>query len=290
MFRNGHLDGTGMADGSMGVSADDNPDRILNEIKQLNEELRRSDRDLLPSPNRPWERTPDPPDPVAVLVNDLLKAAHAKELRTELVERAVRLRTRYPDLPPVPPYTKNPVCDVLVALRDWCVQALMVWNQTQDQQPTRNNTPVRQSQSTDLPDNPSNATAMPSDDSETPPAEMGGLPLVKQDFQIPSGQDPQDVSESASKSQPARHGPDFRSVHWYGTDYSFTVMQAAVVAVLWESWKNGTPDVGNAKLLSLAGGSGDRLRDVFKDHPAWGTIIVDGKTKGSTRLCEPTGD
>lgn len=97
-------------------------------------------------------------------------------------------------------------------------------------------------------------------------------------------------SPNADTPAPARYSPDFRSVHWYGTDYEFTATQAAVVKTLWESWEKGTPVVGDATLLTDAGATGDRLRDFFRNCPAWGTMIVDGGTKGSSRLNAPTGN
>jgi hypothetical protein len=91
---------------------------------------------------------------------------------------------------------------------------------------------------------------------------------------------------------PARHSADFRSVHWYGTDYCFTEGQAAVVAELWKAWENGTPDVGHRHLRAQAKLQSDRLADLFKEkgqsHPAWGTMIQSGiGTKGTARLCPP---
>jgi hypothetical protein len=95
----------------------------------------------------------------------------------------------------------------------------------------------------------------------------------------------------ARQLPPARHSVDFRAVHWYGTDYSFTEAQAAVVAILWGAWDNGTPDVGHRTLLQQACLEG-RLVDVFKDkgkyHPALGAMIQSNVTsKGSARLCPP---
>ena len=46
-----------------------------------------------------------------------------------------------------------------------------------------------------------------------------------------------------------RHSPDFRSVVWQGEPFTFTASQAAVVALLWRAWSNGTPDVGGGFLL-----------------------------------------
>lgn len=85
----------------------------------------------------------------------------------------------------------------------------------------------------------------------------------------------------------ARHSPDFRSVRWFGTDYTFTPMQAAVVSQLWEAWEQETPDVGGQYLLENAGLEANRFDLVFRGHPAWKTMIG-SITKGSYRLCEPS--
>lgn len=86
---------------------------------------------------------------------------------------------------------------------------------------------------------------------------------------------------------PARHSGDFRSVHWYGEYYFFTANQARVVRILWEAWKHGTPEVGDAYLLTEADVSGDRLANLFRGNRAWGTMIVDGSTRGTSRLQPP---
>ena len=89
--------------------------------------------------------------------------------------------------------------------------------------------------------------------------------------------------------QSTAHSPDFRSVKWYGETYSFTASQAAVVRVLWEAWKQGTPDVGN-QTLAAAVDEADKdrsVRDLFRDNPAWNSMIVAGGSKGSHRLAEP---
>jgi hypothetical protein len=82
----------------------------------------------------------------------------------------------------------------------------------------------------------------------------------------------------------ARHSPDFRSVHWYGKDYAFTASQAACVRVLWAAWETRTPDVGQETILVEAGAESKRLSHIFKRHPAWGTMIQPGRTKGAFRL------
>jgi hypothetical protein len=92
----------------------------------------------------------------------------------------------------------------------------------------------------------------------------------------------------------ARHSADFRSVHWYGTYYTFTSAQAACVKVLWQAWKNGTSEIAQDTILDEIDAAGNRLIDLFRDrnsesgyHPAWGTMIVSGSTKGSFCLNPP---
>src|SRR4029077_3051897 len=79
------------------------------------------------------------------------------------------------------------------------------------------------------------------------------------------------------------HSPDFRSVNWFGTKYSFTPMQAVCLKTLWVAWEKGTPDVGDGYVLENAASDSERLPLVFRNHSAWGTMIVDGATKGTHR-------
>jgi hypothetical protein len=93
--------------------------------------------------------------------------------------------------------------------------------------------------------------------------------------------------EAPEPLAPARHSIDFRSVHWFGTDYCFTAGQAACVAVLWAAWENGTPDVSQEATLDTAGDESRRLSALFARHPSWGTMIVGGGSKGAFRLQPP---
>ncbi len=86
----------------------------------------------------------------------------------------------------------------------------------------------------------------------------------------------------------ADHGPDFRSVRWYGTEYSFTGNQAKIVSVLWAAWKQGTPDVGDEHLMVHADAKTSRIVDIFRDCDAWGRMIVQGARKGTRRLQTPS--
>jgi hypothetical protein len=95
-----------------------------------------------------------------------------------------------------------------------------------------------------------------------------------------------------SKDDPeltACHGLDYRSVNWFGADHPFTANQAACVKVLWEAWEKNLPDVGDKTVLEIASVFSERLDSVFRDHPAWGTMIQQGRTKGTHRLVEPNG-
>jgi hypothetical protein len=99
------------------------------------------------------------------------------------------------------------------------------------------------------------------------------------------------IKSPSSPLPPARHSDDFRSVHWYGQDYSFTKTQAPCIEFLWKNWENGTPEVGNFAILQAAKSEQSRLQDVFKQngkmHTAWGTMIVScPANKGAFRLQE----
>jgi hypothetical protein len=84
------------------------------------------------------------------------------------------------------------------------------------------------------------------------------------------------------------HSADFRSVHWFGNNFSFTANQAACIEVLWEAWENKTPEVGDATVLERAGIDAGRLAVVFRGHAAWNSMIRPGQSKGTHRLVEST--
>jgi len=97
-----------------------------------------------------------------------------------------------------------------------------------------------------------------------------------------------EISELDQKKNEAKHSADFRSVIWFGKDYSFTPTQAACVSILWKAWVNGTPDVGEETLLEKSGSESNRLVDIFKHNDAWKVMIVPGSSKGTKRLSPPT--
>jgi hypothetical protein len=100
-----------------------------------------------------------------------------------------------------------------------------------------------------------------------------------------------DALMSSQNTKPvadAAHSPDFRSVNWFGTEYSFTANQAACVKALWDAWDKGTPDVGQVTLQTEADIE-SQPRHLFRKNAAWGNMIVRGNTKGTLRL-RPSGE
>jgi len=81
-----------------------------------------------------------------------------------------------------------------------------------------------------------------------------------------------------------RHSPDFHSVNYNSDLYNFTSGQAACVKILYECWQNDTPEVGQAYLLEASGAESKKLSDIFKNHQAWGKLIIRGERKGNFRL------
>lgn len=97
------------------------------------------------------------------------------------------------------------------------------------------------------------------------------------------------IDALGSGSETAIHGPDFRNVTWYGTPYIFSPKQAACIRIFWEAWKEGTPWVADGTILQKAGvGDRQRLRDVFRDHKAWGSMIVRGPQQDLHGLQKPS--
>jgi hypothetical protein len=129
-----------------------------------------------------------------------------------------------------------------------------------------------------------------------PGTETPDEPTEKSNTRTPGAADSVDSSAAIQERTPlppdasfvdCAHSPDFRSVRWFGVNYSFTPNQAACVNVLWSARQNGASDVGGETLLQAADASTQRVDVVFRNHPAWGEMIVQGGTKGSYRLAEP---
>lgn len=68
---------------------------------------------------------------------------------------------------------------------------------------------------------------------------------------------------------------------------AYTRKQAAVLAALRGA---GGGDVGEAELLRAADSDGARLRDLFRRHPAWNTLILPGAKPKTYRIDEEGDD
>ncbi len=85
-----------------------------------------------------------------------------------------------------------------------------------------------------------------------------------------------------------RHSEGYRMVWWRGEEFSFGLIQAACIAVLWETWPDDAwllQDKIIDRAEKLIGDEIDskRLSDIFRRHPAWGTMIV-GSGNGLFKL------
>ncbi len=91
-------------------------------------------------------------------------------------------------------------------------------------------------------------------------------------------------SETSSESQEFEHSSDYRRVDWRGKRFRFSPMQSHVVRLLHEEFKRGGGALGDAGLLEGSYSTGKYLRDIFRRHCAWGTLIIAGESKGTHKL------
>ena len=80
------------------------------------------------------------------------------------------------------------------------------------------------------------------------------------------------------------HSPCYRSVRWREQDFRFTAMQAHALGILHDNYKRGLPDTSQQALLTEIESKSRRLRDIFRNSPAWKTLIVAGERRGTYRL------
>ena len=107
-----------------------------------------------------------------------------------------------------------------------------------------------------------------------------------------------DTTPKTPETPRPTHSPDFTSVDWFGTRYTFAKgNQAESVRVLWEAWASGGHSLSQETIGDRIGSTAARfeLSKVFRrkttdggyePHPAWGTMIQQD-SKGSYRLAPP---
>jgi len=91
------------------------------------------------------------------------------------------------------------------------------------------------------------------------------------------------IGDPNKMSKPT-HSADFHSTNWYGRIFTFGPTQAAAFKLFWEAWEVGSPELGGTFVIENCGAKSTKLADVFRDHPAWGVLILPGATKGNFRL------
>ena len=76
------------------------------------------------------------------------------------------------------------------------------------------------------------------------------------------------------------HSSDYTAVNRDGVTYTFTRLQASVMRLLFDARRKGFHFVRQEVLLRSAESFQGRLRDLFRDHAAWGELIVTGAEHG----------
>ncbi|HEY4310478.1 MAG TPA: hypothetical protein VGN12_13585 [Pirellulales bacterium] len=87
-----------------------------------------------------------------------------------------------------------------------------------------------------------------------------------------------------------RSSDDFATVIWRDREFYFTGLQAKAVEALFRAFENGAPSLHQSSVLKAAGSDQKSLASLFRNgkrHPAWHTLIVAGKVKGSFHLQIP---
>ncbi|MCL0055486.1 hypothetical protein M1N56_06415 [Dehalococcoidia bacterium] len=73
------------------------------------------------------------------------------------------------------------------------------------------------------------------------------------------------------------HSTDYRSVSWKGEQFTFTVTQSFCIEILHRNFRKGIPWVSSREIINHLHGkerSNNRIKSIFGDHPAFGTLII----------------
>ena len=93
--------------------------------------------------------------------------------------------------------------------------------------------------------------------------------------------EPYEVIEGSTR---LLHTPDYTTVKWCDEVYHFTPMQAEVVRVLHNYQREGLDELRGAFILEKIESGSRSLSDLFKDSPAWKTLVLPGSKRGSYKL------
>lgn len=95
---------------------------------------------------------------------------------------------------------------------------------------------------------------------------------------------PAAVPEAWATGSVPRVTDGFRQVYWPRLGlFRFSVKQALVIGRLWRAREDGESSVSEDDLLKAADSDG-RLRDLFRNHPGWRSLVVHDLVVAGYRL------
>ncbi len=80
------------------------------------------------------------------------------------------------------------------------------------------------------------------------------------------------------------HSEDFRAVSWRDRVFRFSPTQAKVIKVLMSAARAGGGELHEDEIIGRVQSGASRLVDLFREHPAWRSLIIRGSSKGVFRL------
>lgn len=96
---------------------------------------------------------------------------------------------------------------------------------------------------------------------------------VKLESKLQPLTDPDDNPPTPPDPDTPLFSEDYRSGRWKDYRFTFLTKWAAVMEKLHANWQQGTPDLSKDVLLEAAGSDASELRDLFRGHEAWKTLI-----------------
>ena len=88
----------------------------------------------------------------------------------------------------------------------------------------------------------------------------------------------QDKNKSESKDFYKDFSKDCRSLEYKGKQFLVPAMQAAVIRLLLEAHKNGSPGLSGSYILEEIGATDrSKLKDIFRDSPLWQTLVASNR-------------
>lgn len=95
--------------------------------------------------------------------------------------------------------------------------------------------------------------------------------------EVPSSTNPKIDAKRSGESRALTHENNFSLIHYNGETYRLSRLRAACFKVMWENQSAGRHPMKDIEIITEASeeSSTTRLRDVFKDQPIYGEVIID---------------